>query len=594
MYWHMTDYSSETEQLTPGSEPTSWSLTRWLAEPIREWWLFLIVGCALWLLLFSLTKWAVDGWWNYLPVLIADLYLLALAVCALPKRVRPYLFALVYITMYATGFAESFVYQRYFTHLTPQTLMMIRETTPSESEGFLNLCLKSPVMWNTLMWWGILLSCHIVAALLCRKIKASRRVVRIGWGVVAVCVLWWVPSKTEIVRFLLLDSTVKAESVDNKAFYSTPWRAVYSLKFEQLTQSELKTLSDNMSNISVGEVGEGVPLIVLVIGESYNKHHSAVYGYELNTTPFQSKCEADGLMVAMSDAVTPWNITSMAFKEMMSTHSSDQPGRWTDGVLFPALMRQAGYRVSFLTNQFYKSKRQMSANFNGSFFLNTQPFDSLCFDYRNTRHYRYDIGLLKELPKEPIAGKQFFIIHLLGQHQPYSDRLPKSRRTFKESDIKRPDLSADERMTVAEYDDATKENDRVMKAIYERFAQREAIIIYVADHGEEVYDGNIGMFGRNHSAEPTPAILRGEFEVPLEVFVTPMLNESRPELMESLREAKDRPFAIDDLPHMLMRLGGVRGKYYDAGRDLLSPNFKARKRPVKDTGLSYDQIIAKE
>ena len=213
--------------------------------------------------------------------------------------------------------------------------------------------------------------------------------------------VWWLPARGEMLRFMLIERTEQAERVGNGIFYSTPWRVVYALKFDQLSHREVSRLADNMQTLDALPADTGVPLIVFIIGESHNKHHSALYGYTLPTTPWQSRMQQDGLLFAMQDAVTPWNVTSSVFKEMMSTHSSDQPGQWTEGVLFPALMRKAGYRVSFITNQFYKTNRQTPVNYNGSFFLNSQPFDSLCFDYRNQKHYLYDLGMLKELPPSP-------------------------------------------------------------------------------------------------------------------------------------------------------------------------------------------------
>lgn len=567
--------------------------------PPRECTLFFIVSVAVWLMLRATTKWTVDSNWVYLPHLLVDVYVLGLLVCLLPKCGRPWVLAIIYIIMYACAFGESFLYQRYYMHFTPQTLTMLRETTPTESSGFIRLCLESPVFWRTLLWWILLLTGHLLLIIgrwyVVRmwpqlKDRVMLWVVRSVATLTVVSLVWWVPARMEVVRFLMMNRTEQVERVGNGIFYSTPWRVVYALKIEQLTQYEVQRLADNMQVLDAVATDSGVPNIVLIIGESHNKHHSAVYDYNLATTPWQSEMAEQGLMVAMRDAVTPWNVTSSVFKEMMSTHSCDQHGQWTDGVLFPALMRKAGYRVGFISNQFYKTNRQTSANYNGSFFLNNQPFDSLCFDYRNAKHYVYDIGMLKEM--EALGhGKSFVILHLLGQHQPYDERLTKQGHIFSAKDIKRRDLTEDERSIVANYDNATWENDRVLKAVYDRYKNHEAVIIYVADHGEEIYDGNIGMFGRNHMAEPTPQIMWAEFEVPMEVFVTPMLRKKRPWIMAALKNAENTPFGTDDIPHLIMRLGGVQTKYYNCERDLLSLKFRVRPRPVKGGVATYENMM---
>lgn len=574
-------------------------LLRWLAMPPKECTLFFVMSIAAWLLLYGTTKWSTFGWLTWLPHLVGDVYVLCLLLCLLPRRWRRVALVLLYVVMYVSGFFESFLYQRYYMHVTPQALTMLRETTPTEADGFVRLCLESPVFWKTMFWWALLpLAQSVVLAvrrLLCRRLPMLRqRVQRVAQWVflplVAVCLLWWVPARVEMVRFLNIDRTAQTERVKYGLFYSTPWRLVYSLKFEQLAQRELGKLAHNMAHMNAEATDEGVPLIVLVIGESHNKHHSSVYGYGLETTPFQRQQEEAGNMVALQDAVTPWNVTSSVFKEILSTHSSDQEGLWSDGVLLPALMRKAGYRVGFLTNQFHKQRNQNQVNYNGSFFLNSLPFDTLCFDYRNGKRYGHDIGMLGELP-DTLGKREFIILHLMGQHQPYADRVTKGGHIFTAQDIKRKDLDEKARRIVADYDNATLDNDKVLESVYKRYEGQKAVIIYVADHGEEVYDGNIGMFGRNHMAEPTPQIMWAEFEVPFEVFVTPAAQQAFPWIMPALQGAQDKPFGTDDLPHMVLRLGGVKTTYYNKERDILSPEFKVRERPVKDGVSTYERIM---
>lgn len=566
------------------------------AQGTREKVVFFVVGIASCLLLWSLTKWSSDDVWLCLAWLVVDLWLLMKLLWLLPRRWRRVAVVLVYVSIYVLGISESFIYQRYYMHFTPQTLSMITETTDTEATGFLKLCVDSPKLWDVLTWWGILLVAQELMRILLpvpRKMKSvGKWMLRL---ILIVCVVPWVMARVEIVRFLCLDDTEQLERVDNHIFYSTPWRIVYSLKYQQLSAKEIAKLADNMHNLAqdksvVAEHDGKDRVIVFVVGESYNKHHSAIYGYGLPTTPFQTQCLEDGVMVAMNDAVTPWNVTSSVFKNMFSTHSTDQKGSWAEGALFPALFRKAGYKVHFYSNQFYKSNRQTSADYNGSFFLNSQPFDSLCFDYRNKKHYVYDQGLLHEIPNSIAHGNHLVIVHLLGQHQPYADRVPKKQLVFSANDVRRPDLAQAERQTVADYDNATLVNDSVLKIIYNKVKNLNAVVVYLADHGEEVYDDNIGMFGRNHTEVPTPQILKSEFEVPLEFFVTPKAKKADAELMTRLREANQRPFSIDDMPHVLLALAGIRTSYYSEERDLLSPNYKPRRRLIKNTGKTYEEL----
>lgn len=582
----------------------SWAgwMLDWLLAPARQCSMLLLMGMAAWVLLWNLTHWTNQSVWIYVPHILLDLYIVAMLVCLLPKKARKVALVVIYVQMYLIGFCESFLYQRFLMHISPQTLFMIQETNQTEATGFLDVCVSSASLWLTLLWWALLVALHVVINMGWRALTKrcpDVAAVFVKWIPAVVlpvclsCAIWWLPVRQEVWKFLKLERTDLAERADNHMFCSAHWRLVYALKFLQLANDELQTLASNMQQIGDVKSENGVPYVVWVIGESYNKHHSAVYGYGLETTPFQSKCERRGLMVAMDDAVTPWNVTSNTFKQMLSTHSTDQPGLWTDGVLFPALMKKAGYEVTFHSAQFFISPSQNAAYFNGSFFLNGEPFDSLCFDNRNSRMSKFDKDLIATMP-EGSKDKQFVILHLMGQHLPYHARFPKTSAHFTKDDIDRPDLNNNQRQTVADYDNATLYNDSVLQEIYERFKDKEAVIVYTSDHGDEVFDGKMKMYGRNHTSVPGKNILWAEFEVPFEVFVTPALKKACPELMQQLRDAKKRPFSIDDISHMLLRLAGVQTKYYDPQRDLLSPQFKQRPRPVKGTTRTYDEIMGRE
>lgn len=586
------------------SETTA-DISKSKASGARQRIVFFVVGIASWLLLWSMTKWSSTEWWLCMSWLVVDLWLVLKAVWLLPGRWRTVALVAVYVSIYVLGISESFIYQRYYMHFTPQTLSMITETTDTEATGFLRLCAESPKLWDVLQWWGLLFAVQMVltwvpVAKVPSRVKdfAARWTRRMLVVAVVASAIPWLMARVEVVRFLCLDDTQELERRDNHVFYSTPWRMVYSLKYQQLSAHEVAKLADNMLALAEGDAKVEAPagaqsdnrVIVFVVGESYNKHHSSVYGYPLPTTPFQSQCLADSVMVAMQDAVTPWNVTSSVFKHMFSTHSADEQGAWTDGVLFPALFRKAGYEVHFYSNQFYKSNRQTSADYNGSFFLNSQPFDSLCFDHRNKKHYVYDQGLLREVAGNIDKGRHLIVLHLLGQHQPYADRVQKKTKKFKATDIQRPDLTEAERQTVADYDNATLENDGVLRRIYDRVKNLNAVVVYLADHGEEVYDGNIGMFGRNHTDVPTPQVLKAEFEVPLEFFVTPAARKAYPQLMARLRQASAQPFSIADMPHVLLALASIHTPYYIAERDLLSPKYKPHPRLIKTTGKTYEEL----
>jgi heptose-I-phosphate ethanolaminephosphotransferase len=302
-----------------------------------------------------------------------------------------------------------------------------------------------------------------------------------------------------------------------------------------------------------------------------------------------------GELIRFDDVITPWNVTSNAFKSFLSTHADDEKGLWADGVLFPALFKKAGYHVSFFTQQFMKSSRLAAADFNGSFFLNDAELDSLCFDTRNKLKWTQDNGLIKEYGKHKgdYTDRNLFIFHLLGQHVEYKQRFPKAQEFFTIDNYKdRNDLSKAEKYIVADYDNATRYNDNVVDGIINLFVNEDAIVIYMPDHAEEVYD-EIHAFGRLHDANLSPSLVRQEFEIPLAVWCSKKFRRRHRSEFKKLKSISKRPYKTDDIAHFMIGLAGIHTPFYNAERDWASDSYKLHPRIIKHTA-DYDSIMSSE
>ena len=135
-------------------------------------------------------------------------------------------------------------------------------------------------------------------------------------------------------------------------------------------------------------------------------------------------------------------------------------------------------------------------DFSGGFFLNNPTLDRAQFDLRNTALHRYDAGLLQDYDDFLKAGKinlqqpNLILFHLIGQHVNYRDRYPQERKKFvaERYERLRPELTQKQRMILADYDNAVRYNDSIVDQIFRRFTNKDAIVIYMPDHGEECYE----------------------------------------------------------------------------------------------------------
>ena len=334
------------------------------------------------------------------------------------------------------------------------------------------------------------------------------------------------------------------------------------------------------------------PHIVLVVGESYNKHHSSLYGYHLPTTPRQQKRMDDGELFLFTDVVTPWNITSNVFLDIFSLweHGSNQPV--SSFPLFPILFRRAGYEVSFFSNQYLlKGFRKGATNQAGHFFLADKLLSDTLFSYRNRKSSKYDLGLVGQIERHNRNTQRpiytFDIVHLVGQHFEYAVRYPHSQSAFSLSDYEDRTLDKNAKQIVMHYDNATRYNDIVLDSLLTLYENEETIVLFVADHGEEVYD-ELPTHGRLFQ-EPTKFQAKNEFEVPMWIWCSRSYQEKHPNIVSNIRSSTSKPLLTDGLPQILLYLAGIKCEWVDDKQNLLDTLFQPKLRIIGGN-TDYDTL----
>ena len=405
-------------------------------------------------------------------------------------------------------------------------------------------------------------------------------------------------NKGQIYKLLTAQNIGDAEHQltenDHAELYLPLYRLAFSLYANSLVSQQLDRLIEVSKKVDVDSCEFTSPDIVLIIGESYNRHHSSQYGYIKPTTPRQIKRQKQGRLIPFTDVVSPWNLTSFVFKHMFSTYTIGDKGEWCDYPLFPELFRKAGYHVTFITNQFLPKAGEAVYDLSGGFFLNNAELSKAQFDTRNDKLHIYDEGLLNEYDslKEQSGKNNLFIFHLIGQHVNYRQRSPDDRKKFKGEDYKemKPNHNDRERRILSDYDNAILYNDSIVDQIIRRFEKKEAIVIYVPDHGEECFEGDMHFFCRLHSAKIDARLAHAEFDIPFWIWCSTKYSVRHPEIVRAIRKARNRKYMTDALPHLLLYLGGIKTSAYKEEYNLISPNYnEQRKRLLKGT-TDYDSL----
>ena len=561
--------------------------------------------------------------------LFLDVYFACAVLTVIPAKVRRWVSLALYVVLYGVALTDVFCFWKFGSVISPSMLMLVGETDSREAGEFLSTYLSLDVLSSPVAWIMLLFILHSLVDLrkpLCRLLKVDyaklqarfhfgflrffhRYMLYPECGMLVLALLAWSVvtswgNKRGMACLMTADTIGSIEHIltepDHGEFYLPIYRLVFSVYSNHLASQQVDKCVAASKRVVVDSCSFRSPTIVLIIGESYSKAHCQLYGYPQKDTPRQRRLERGGWLTKFNDVVSCWNLTSFVFKNVLSMHVVGEKGEWCDYPLFPELFRKAGYQVTFLTNQFLLAAGQAVYDFSGGFFLNDPVLSKAQFDLRNTSLHRFDEGLLSDYDnflnegKINLKGNNLIIFHLIGQHVSYNTRYPKDRAKWHADDYKelRPDIAGDHyrRRMIAAYDNACLYNDSIVTQIVKRFEDKDAIVVYMPDHGEEIFEPGRDIICRNHSAAVDWPLAHYEFEVPFWIWCSRKYAHREPEVFKAIKDAKNRRFMTDALPHMMVWLAGISSKDYNDKYNLLSPNYDESRPRVLKNSVDYDKL----
>jgi heptose-I-phosphate ethanolaminephosphotransferase len=478
------------------------------------------------------------------------------------------------------------------TRMSDRILFFIMQTNAREAGEFLSEYLLTAATGKAVIAAAVLAAFYLI---LRRLAPALPR--RHAKAFALVLVLANVASAAEIC-FSTFTGAMRATFADNTL--QGLWAACNEVGEYQ---ADIKQLEKAIANCD-GTIDRNIyaadhtPDVIFIIGESYNPNHAQVYGYPLPTTPKLAQERDNGNLLIFTDVATPCDATGKMMEIYYSPAKADAgAARWTMP-LVPALFKHAGYAVTLHDNQCTRLSGDSKWDVGNCQFLNSDIVEKATLDYRNTEIRGYDMEFCqKELAelehrRSSMAGKPLFaIFHLMGQHAPARAHYPQATFSrFSAADYtRRHDLNERQAAVVAEYDNATLYNDSVVASIMHSVANRDAIVIYVSDHGEEVHDFR-DQYGRT-MGPITRGIADNIYRVPLVVYTTPKFREAHAAITAQIQAAVNRKVYTADIGQMLLYLGGIATRWRDDSRNPLLDGYpSAGHRILINASVDFDTI----
>lgn len=289
--------------------------------------------------------------------------------------------------------------------------------------------------------------------------------------------------------------------------------------------------------------------IVLIIGESHSRSHSSLYGYSKQTQPQLEQLAADSMLCVFRHPMSPGLHTMESLQKIIGTYNGETNRHWYDCVTLLEVANLAGYRTIWLSNQSNKGFHE-DPIVKMAQFCNVREFTD-----NNTNGYTgYDGELLSLLDKYlPATHRTLTILHLQGSHVDYNWRYPSEYGHFKPTDY--PDSTAKQQKILAAYDNSILYNDYVVSSVMKRFENTDAIVIYLSDHAQDLFESSAAFFGHGKEGDRTSMYYGAA--IPFYVYMSPTFKTNHSALVSRIYSSANKAFNLTDLIYTMMDIMGA-------------------------------------
>ncbi|WP_434563382.1 phosphoethanolamine transferase CptA [Pseudomonas sp. Z4-20] len=307
--------------------------------------------------------------------------------------------------------------------------------------------------------------------------------------------------------------------------------------------------------------------LVLVIGESTNRQRMSLYGYPRETTPELEKLK-DQLSV-FDNVITPRPYTIEALQQVLTFADEENPDLYLSTPSLVSMMKQAGYKTFWITNQQTMTKRNtMLTTF-------SQQADEQVYlnNNRNQNAAQYDGDVIEPFTKAlaDTAPRKLIVVHLLGTHMSYQYRYPPTFNKFTDRQGVPAGVRDDQLPTYNSYDNAVLYNDFVVSSLIKDYAKTDpnGFLLYLSDHGEDVFDSpGHSTLGRNEGKPTAPM-----YTIPFMAWASPKWRETHD---WNFAGDLSRPYSSSHLIHTWADMAGLDFDELDRRKSLVSDAFKPR------------------
>ncbi len=376
----------------------------------------------------------------------------------------------------------------------------------------------------------------------------------------------------------------KKSPIDDYFPWGLPFRVKRYFDLQQGMRSAQKLLHNfYFGAIQVPSRSEDQEVHVFVIGETGRPDRWQLNGYTRKTNPLLSQQKN---FISFTNVTTGWAWTRMSVPVMISRKPPQMQSSFFPEKSIVSVFKEAGFWTAWYSTQgalgFHESAVALHAS------------EADDVQYVNPAGYRspgvYDgqlLDLLKTALDRP-EKKKFIVLHTLGGHYNYSHRNPSDFDIFtpvlrnnSAASLHNKKLKEELRNS---YDNSIVYTDYFMNSAIDYIKNKNvlATLLYAADHGENIFDGDCDKSGHGHNTEY-------DYRISAAWWNSDGFGEKFPAKVAAARAMKNQAWSTQNIFETLAGAADIEiANQPRHGASILSENFQPMPRWVQ-SGLIFDQ-----
>ena len=343
------------------------------------------------------------------------------------------------------------------------------------------------------------------------------------------------------------------ERVTNSFYQHYPTSLYYNLN-EYRKLYEKRNLPRINPDPTINYISNEELTIVFIIGESLRADHMGINGYIRNTTPLLAKQKN---IISLKNIYTEYTYTNPSVAHILTRADSINTERANTEHSFITLFKSCGFHTSWLANQdaavtYYPFMMECDT------LIYARPEKSV---YTYSDWHDSDLFPLFDKIENLQAENKLIILHTIGSHWYYNSHYPDEFKVYSpvtKSKIISQNTSEE---IINSYDNSVLYTDYFINNIIDRLKDKNAILIYLSDHGESLGEDGNWLHASDNKYLRNPASI---------VWYSDIYYTKNKQKIDKLYERREKRYRTDFLYHTILSAAVIPTKVIDESLNLFS------------------------